>query len=345
MSNIKEYDCPNCGGPLRFNPEESGWKCDYCFSQFNKEEIDKIYGSVEEEGLDDIHEDLDTYHCESCGADLIAEENTSATFCLYCKSPTIIKQRFKGEFKPSYVIPFKVSNDQAKDMYRKWIGKKFFAPTAFKLDEEIDKVTGMYAPFWLFNCDAHGEISGIGKKISTWRSGDYEYTKTKTYHVERSGHIHYDRIPVDGSKKLDDKYMNMIEPFDYKELRDFTMHYLTGFLAEKYDVGSDETGKVMEEKAKGFVSNRVRSTVSGYTTFTPNINQAHIHNVEEHYALMPIYILMNKFRDKEYMFFINGQTGKIVGDCPIDHKRQAVFFAAVFAVAWIITVLGGALFG
>ncbi len=345
MSAIKEYDCTNCGGPLRFNPEETNWICDYCFSKFNKEEIDKIYGETKEEGLDEIHEDLDSYHCESCGAELIAEETTAATFCLYCKSPTIIKQRFKGEFQPQYVIPFKITKEQSKEMYKKWIGKKFFAPIEFKKDDEIDKVTGMYAPFWLFDCNAHGATSGRGTKVSTWRSGDYEYTKTKTYRVEREGNIRYEKIPVDGSKKLDDNYMTMIEPYDYNEIEEFSMHYLTGFLAEKYDVNSIECEKIMEQRAKDFVSNRLRSTISGYSSYISTSNNANLNDIKTNYSLMPLYMLVNKFKDKDYVFFINGQTGKIVGDAPIDHKRQVIFFGAVAAVAWIITVLGGALFG
>lgn len=344
MSTIKEYDCPNCGGPLRFNPTAGGWKCDYCFSEFNKEEIDEIYGVTEDEGLDHEHEDLDVYHCSSCGAELIAEENTSATFCLYCKSPTIIKERFKGEFQPKYVIPFKITKEQSKGMYQEWINKKFFAPTAFKQDEEIEKVTGMYAPFWLFDCDANGVLSGKGTKVSSWRSGDYEYTKTKTYHVERQGQVHYDKIPVDGSQKLDDMAMTMIEPFDYKELTEFSMHYLTGFLAEKYDVDSKTSEGEMAKRAEEFVKTRLRETIHGYSSFIPSTNSAHLKDIENDYALMPIYMLVNQFDGEDYVFYINGQTGKIVGDAPIDRKRQLGFFAIVFAAVWVLTVFGGAFF-
>lgn len=344
MGAVKEYDCPNCGGPLTFKPELSGWKCDYCFSQFDKEQIDEIYGTTKEEHLQEVHEELDTYHCESCGAELIADETTTATFCLYCKSPSIIKQRFEGDFQPAFVIPFKVSQDKAKSMYSEWIKKKFFAPTAFKLDDEIEKVTGMYAPFWLFDCDAHGKTVGKATKVSSWRAGDYQYTKTKNYHVEREGNIRYERIPVDGSKKLDDDYMTMIEPYNYKELKDFSMSYLSGFLAERYDVDASESGKIMQARAESFVKDRLRGTVGGYSSYIPTSTDAQLKNVVNNYALMPIYILVNKYKGQDYKFFVNGQSGKIVGNAPIDHKRQALFFGAVAGIVWVLTVFGGAFF-
>lgn len=345
MSTIKEYDCPNCGGSLTFDPPTAGWKCGYCFSKFNKEEIDKIYGTTQEEHLEEAASDLDAYQCESCGAELIADETTSATFCLYCKSPTIIKQRFKGEFKPKYVIPFKITKEQSLETYRAWINKKLFAPTSFKKEEEVKKLTGIYAPFWLFDCHAHGRTVGEGTRVHTWRSGKYEYTNTKVYHVEREGNVGYEKIPIDSSTKLDDEFMMMIEPYQYGELKEFSMAYLSGFFAEKYDVESVESEKVMQERAEEFVKKRLRETVSGYSSYVSKVNEAHLHDVKYEYALMPIYLLINKYKDKDHMFLINGQTGKVVGQTPTDPKRQAAFFAIVAFGVWAISVLGGALFG
>jgi len=344
MNTVKEYDCPNCGGSLTFDPPTAGWKCGYCFSKFTKEEIDQVYGDTESENLQEEAGDLDTYHCESCGAELIADDTTSATFCIYCKSPTIIKQRFKGKFQPKYVIPFKITKDQSIKTYKNWIGKKLFAPTSFKLDEEIDKITGIYAPFWLFDCDAHGSTSGRGTKIRTWRSGSYEYTNTKYYRVERQGQVRYEKIPIDSSTKLDDKYMNMIEPYDYSELAEFSMAYLSGFMADKYDVMVDESEDVMKKRVEEFIANRLKDTVRGYTSYSPISKTADLHNVVNNYALMPIYLLVNQYKDKKHMFLVNGQTGKVVGETPIDHKKQALFFAAIAIVVTIITMFGGALF-
>jgi DNA-directed RNA polymerase subunit RPC12/RpoP len=341
MSSVKEYKCLNCSAPLTFDPTSGKWKCHHCFSVFSKDELDEKNEDVSSENLDDDSE-LDSYRCSSCGAELIADKTTSATFCIYCKSSAIIKQRLSGQFKPKYVIPFKLTKDNAKSIYRTWIQKKLFAPSIFKRDDEIDKITGIYAPFWLFDCLAKGNTRGEGKKIRTWRSGDYEYTETKYYYVEREGNLSYEKIPVDASTKLDDKFMNMIEPYDYKELEDFSMHYMSGFMAERYDVEKEESQKVMKKRVEEFVNSRLNETISGYSSYLKHSSNTQLNDVEIDYALMPVYLIIDSYKDKKHMFLINGQTGKVVGETPIDHKKQLLFFLGISLGVFILSVLGGA---
>lgn len=341
MDSVKEYKCPSCNAPLEFNPPTQNWKCHYCSSEFTLEQIDTVR---KEEASDEDMAELDSYKCSSCGAELIADATTSATFCLYCKSPTIIKTRFSGRFKPKSVIPFHLVSDQAKEIYKKWINKKLFAPNEFKQKEEIDKVTGIYAPYWLFNCRADGMISGEATRVTSWRQGNYQYTNTKFFLVTRRGNAHYDKIPVDASKKLDDKFMYMAEPFDYTNMTDFSMKYMSGFMAEKYDVESDEAKVTMQRRAEEYIEDRLKSTVTGYSSFSVRDRQVNLSEHEASYAMLPIYLLINKFKGKDHIFIINGQTGKVVGDTPISHIKQVFFAAAVFVAVWIISVFGGALF-
>lgn len=340
MSSVKGYKCPNCNAPLEFNPPTQNWKCHYCGSEFNLEQVDTVH---KEEASDQDMQELDSYKCSSCGAELIADATTSATFCLYCKSPTIIKSRFSGRFKPKSVIPFHITKDQAKEIYKNWITKKLFAPKEFKQKEEIDKVTGIYAPFWLFDCKANGMISGEATRVSTWRKGDYLYTNTKYFLVTRKGTAKYKRIPVDGSKKLDDRFMQMVEPFDYSDIKDFSMKYMSGFMAERYDVESEQAKTTMQMRAKSYMEDRLRSTVTGYSSFSVRDKHIDLSNIEASYAMLPIYLLINKYKGKDHVFIINGQTGKVVGDTPISTLRQIVFALIVFVVTWIICVFGGAL--
>lgn len=340
MSSVKEYKCPNCNAPLEFNPPTQNWKCDYCAAEFKLEQIDTVH---REEASDQDMQELDSYKCSSCGAELIADATTSATFCLYCKSPTIIKTRFSGRFKPKSVIPFRLVSDQAKEIYKKWINKKLFTPKEFKQKEEIDKVTGIYAPFWLFDCRADGMISGEGTRVTSWRQGDYRYTNTKYYLVTRRGLAQYNQIPVDASKKLDDRFMFMVEPFHYDDMKEFSMKYMSGFMAERYDVESDQAKTSMETRAEGYMEDRLRSTVTGYSSFSIRDKNMQLSQIDASYAMLPIYLLINKYKGKDHIFIINGQTGKVVGDTPTSHLRQFVFALIVFAVVWIICVFGGAL--
>lgn len=139
--------------------------------------------------------------------------------------------------------------------------------------------------------------------------------------------------------------MTMIEPYDYSEMDKFSMAYLTGFMADKYDVEVSDSQAVMQGRVEEFIANRLRDTVHGYSTYSATSKSAHLHNVVNNYALMPIYLLVNKHKETKHMFLVNGQTGKVVGETPIDHKKQALFFAAVAIGVTIISMFGGALFG
>lgn len=341
MSSVKEYKCPSCGAALEFSPTSQNWKCHHCLSEFN---IDQLDTHSHEEAPDHDMAELDSYRCTSCGAELIADGTTSATFCLYCKNPAIIKTRFAGRFKPKNLIPFKLTKDEAKNLYQKWIGRRLFAPNEFKQKEEIDKLTGIYAPFWLFNSKADGAIRGEGTTVSSWTEGDYRYTQTKYYDVYRSGNARYKSIPVDASQKLDDKFMHLIEPFNYNEMTDFSMKYMSGFMAEKYDVESQDAESVMKGRVQGYIEDRLRSTVDGYSTFNVSDTKVHLSNTTSSYSMLPVYLLINKYKDKDHIFIVNGQTGKVVGDAPISFARLMIFAGLMFAIVWIIAVFGGALF-
>lgn len=342
MSSVNEYKCLNCKAELEFDPPSQKWKCHYCFSEFTKEQLDAVY--KQEESSEEDMPELDSYKCPSCGAELIADSTTSATFCLYCKNPTIIKSRFSGRFKPKSLIPFRLTKEQAEDIYRKWIGKSLLTPGEFKRKEEIEKVTGIYAPFWLFDCKADGFIDGEATRVNTWSDGDYNYTQTRYYRVSRSGDAEYKRVPVDASKKLDDKFMHMIEPYNYADLTDFSMQYMSGFMAERYDVEAPEAENVMKERVDGYLEDRLKETVNGYSSVNVKQKQVKLSDVTQDYSMLPIYLMINKFKGKDHIFIVNGQTGKVVGDTPISPLKQLVFAGVVFAVVWIIAVLGGALF-
>lgn len=343
MASVEEYKCLSCKAGLEFDPPSQHWKCKYCFSEYTKEQLDAAYGS-KTEAPDEEQPELDSYRCTSCGAELLADETTSATFCLYCKNPTVIKTRFAGRFKPKNLIPFRLTQQQAKELYTKWIKKRLFAPDSFKNKEEIDKITGIYAPFWLFDCKAQGMINGEGTTVSSWTVGDYRYTQTKYYRVFRAGQTEYERIPVDGSKKLDDTLMQKIEPYNYADLTDFSMQYMSGFMAERYDVDSDAAHAIMQRRAEQYLEQSLKATATGYASYSVKERQVNLSDTVANYSMLPIYLLMNKFKGKEHAFVVNGQTGKVVGQTPISHVKQLLFGCALFAGVWVLAVFGGAFF-
>ena len=331
-----DYKCPSCSAPLLYNPETQSWKCEYCFSDYKLEDLKK--NEAEFEDLDNTETiDVDEYTCSSCGAKIVTDENTTATFCVYCGNTSIIKNRLTGMLKPKSVIPFKTTKEQAESSFLKFKKGKPFAPKEFGKKEQIEKITGVYIPFWLYDCSAEGEVSGTGLKIRTWHSGNYRYTKTDTYRVSRRANASFIRVPVDGATKFDDDIMDSIEPFDYNEIKDFTPAYLSGFLAEKYDVDSKLAYNRVQERIENSLKDYMRNDIIGYTSvnlISQNINK-NLKNTE--YVLFPIWMLNIRYKDKYHMFAMNGQTGKMVGNVPVSWGK---FFLWLIGLTFGIALIG-----
>lgn len=346
--SVQVYSCKACAAPISYNIKAGKWVCEYCASEFKKDEIEQQ--SVSESGIELDEDlsieipDLDAYNCNACGAEILAEGVTAATFCIYCKSPSILKSRFSGEFHPRFLIPFKVDQKEARQIYFDWIKKRFFAPSEFKEATEIDKIRGLYAPYWLFDCRASGYVIGEGRNSRSWRSGDYRVTETKYYFIKRTGSSAYEKIPVDGSINLDDNLMEGIEPFDYSSLRDFSLEFMSGYLAEKYDVDEKEALKAMEPRAQKFLDSTLKNSGKKYNSVSFHDSNININSVKAAYSMLPVYVLTNIYKGKKHTFIINGQTGKTYGETPFDKKRFVLFSLLIFASTWLLSVIGAGIF-
>lgn len=353
-SGTIDHKCPNCTAVLKFNPQGQNWKCEFCKGVFNKKEIvafEKQRGNekLTKESIPNKLEQengMDVYYCPNCGAQIVADENTSATFCVYCKNTAILRNKLIGDFNPSKIIPFKKTKEDAIETFKKYGKGKFFLPKIFTSINSLEEITGLYVPFWLYDYKVNGSIDAEGKNIIHWSSGNYEYTKTDIYAVERAGTILFSKIPVDGSLRLDNAVMNSVEPYDYTSLEDFNYSFLSGFFAEKYDVDSNTANVDGEKRAYNTTTNVLRDTVHSYTSLRIKNTNHKSQMVKCEYALLPVWFLNVKYKDKIYTLVMNGQTGKMVGNIPIDYKKLCVFFVLMFisniiilSIAWYF--LGG----
>lgn len=355
--DIINYSCPNCGGKLVFNPEKQLFSCEWCFSDFTQENINEIFGSgtTPVEPINDgtanaddqqsFENGTDLYVCDSCGAEIIAESNTAASFCYYCHSPVALKGRLSGKYCPQKVIPFKKSKDQAIEGFKEWCGKKWFLPSGFTSEATLEKITGLYVPFWLADCKVDAHLSAEGKIIHRHNRGNTTVVKTQHFAVERDVSMNYVGVPADGSKKLDDQLMDSIEPFDYNDLTDFSMSYLQGFYADKYDVEKTDVLPRIKERITDGAVQMMLDDIKGYTTVTPLVKNVNILKTDWHYMLLPVWFLSYDYRGKKYFYAMNGQTGKFSGIMPLSPGKVAVaaiITAIVFGIGGLL--LGGALY-
>lgn len=356
--SVKNYKCINCGSGINFEPRSGKWHCDSCGSEFTKQDLDAFYDNKNDgvpdysEHRDDSNidvaysenvdtENLNTYNCSNCGGEIIADDETVATFCPYCKSSAILKSRLSGEFNPRYLIPFKYDEKSAKDLYSKWIKKKIYTPKSFKEKETIDEIKGLYAPYWLYDMDISGGFNGTGTMVSTWSDSEYNYTKTDYYSISRGGNNSYKRVPADAATKLDDNMMNNIEPYNYDEITDFAMPYMSGFFAERYDLDANVCADQAKSKARTYFESRLKGTVLGYSSFSIIHQSYAFDSIKSSYAMLPIYYLANYYKKDKREFIINGQTGKIYGNPPISPLLLIKRFLILFAIFYVISMFVG----
>lgn len=345
-----QYKCPNCNADLQFKPELQSFGCDFCDSTYTEAEIknicqkaEAIDNTEEKQAQEEFAEHTNVYHCSNCGADIIAEENQAATFCYYCHGPVILSERLSGEYKPGKVIGFKLTRETAVEKFKQWCGKRWFLPRDFNTDTQLEKMTGLYVPFWIADCDMKADYHGKGKKVRSWTSGSYRYTETKEYDVIRSADIFTDGIPADGESKIDDLLMESIEPYDYKEAQDFSMAYLSGFFADKYDVDKAAVFPRIKDRASKAAEQVIMSSISGYTTVSKISSNYRILNTKWQYMLLPVWFMTYKYKEQIYSFAINGQTGKLAGTPPLDKKKLLLFSIGAAVIGSIVggLILGG----
>lgn len=358
---VTDYKCLSCNANMHFDPILQQWKCDYCGSRYTLEDIEKAYGTDEnlKNETEIIPEQTSTlnsqnehsenaeqmsnyacYNCPNCGAEIIHDETTTATFCVYCGSTAIIKNKLKGEFNPSKIIPFKTTKEQAIKAFEAYKQGKLFMPNEFTNPNNIEKISGIYIPFFIYDCDLTSNLTIDATRIKHWSTASYSYTKTDFYNLIRDSKMHFENIPVDGSTKFPDDIMNSIEPFDYKDLKDFSPSYLSGFLSERFDQTMDELFDIATARAKKSVEKEILSRVSTYATKVVNKSN---HNVKKNntseYVLLPVWMLNVNFQGKMYTFAMNGQTGKFVGNVPVDKKKYWKWWRRLFFASLGITSL------
>ncbi len=355
--------CPCCGAPLHFAGGEGKLHCDSCGNEFEKDVMRQVDEALNQANRnsemnwqsggtqawsDEEKSGLHAYACTSCGAEIVADKETAATECVYCGNPAIMPGQLSGDFRPDAVLPFVKTKQDAQKAYKDLIKGKRLLPKLFASENRIEKITGVYVPFWMFGCDADADITYRAERVSRHRSGDYDITDTDHYLVLRGGRIGFQNVPVDGSSKFDDALMEAIEPFDSAREAAFSTAYLPGYQAERYDVATEAAKPRADERIRRSVSEVFRGTVNGYTSVTEQSSSVRLQHGGVRNVMMPVWMLNTRWKDKTYTFAMNGQTGKIVGNLPVDKGLALKWglglflgaFAALFAIVLALFATG-----
>lgn len=359
-TQVTNYKCPSCTGPLHYSGNTGKLECDFCGSSYDVAEIEALYAEKNEKatqaaaqaeaaatqkddqagGAEWGADDMKAYSCPSCGAELLCDQSTAATSCPYCGNPTVVPGQFAGGLKPDYIIPFRLEKDDAVKALKKHYKGKKLLPKAFTAGNHIEEIKGVYVPFWLFDGEVDADIRFEATRSHVHMEGDYEVTVTDHFYVRRAGIVPFEKIPADASTKMPDAHMDSIEPFDYAGLKPFTMAYLPGYLADKYDVAQEDSAERAEARAKNSAEAVMyHSAAMGYDTCVPVGREVRLHRGKVHYALLPVWLLSTKWKGKNFLFAMNGQTGKMIGDLPVSMGRFWAWFGGIAGSLSVISAV------
>ena len=359
------YNCPVCGGEISWDAEANCFRCIYCDGEFTKDQLEmKNASSLEaaqrgeeashavefEEGEIDLFgiesddgtvgSDLVKYQCGHCYAEMVTDRATAATICVYCGHPMVLTEQITGGFSPKYVIPFKTTKDQAMNKFKEFM-RKPLTPKEFFDEVTVDKVQGIYIPFWLF--------SGAVRFTGDWRTKKLTERKAKGDHDEkrtfscsralRAGRMLFQYVPADGSSKTDDEAMQSIEPFNLDELQPFDPAFLSGFLAERFDEDAGAQKSKIKERLENTTHDEVVASIKEPDRVETANFQAKIDYSDVDYALYPTWLLYCTYKNQKYLFAMNGQTGKFIGNLPIDKKKLFTICGIEAIVLLILLIL------
>ncbi len=357
---VVSLQCPNCGGELIFEPSSQQYECPYCGSHFVQEQIDEMqekeqssqagtaaFGAGTEDERTAYRESTQTgeavaYRCPSCGAEIITDETTAATFCYFCHNPVVLEGRVSGEYLPRWIIPFSVSRKKAKETFLETMKKKWFVKRGFFQKKQIEKLTGVYLPYWNVRWKGQGWLRAEGTRVRIWRTGDVEHTETRFYRIRREGEMEFPQMMETALKKANRVLVESVQPYRQEEGKEFSIGYLSGFQAEKRDIEREEAQPHLLRETEEYAARMLRESVQGYATVTGQNSRITTQEMDWDYVMVPVWTITYRGGNgKLYYFAMNGQTGKVSGVLPIDYPRLAGAALALAAAVLGLALLGG----
>ena len=350
MNTTLTYQCPNCGAGLAFDAEKQKFACEFCLSEFTEEEA-RAANSEESEreresAKQEYNEHMREYECPSCGAHVVADESTAADFCYYCHNPVVLLGKLTGQMRPHRIIPFKYDKKEAEKRFLAYTKKKWFLPKAFFSTAQAEKISGIYYPFWITDADTDSTMQAHATRIRKWRTGNVEHTETSNFRIHRRGDIHFEDITTSALSEADKNLLEGVLPYPSEALQEFSMPYLSGYLAKKRDIEREVLSDEVKKRMSDYAAQLLRGTVHGYSTVNVKEMQVNIQKSHWEYSLLPIWILTYRDRkDRLYTYAMNGYTGKVYGELPVSIGKLMLLLSAIaIPVATVLTWLGGMLF-
>ncbi len=340
---------------MEFAPGESSLKCPNCgteneLSKHDGKEADEYdfvhaLQMLEEKAIAD-EETIVCVECKCCGASIEFPENIVGGHCPYCGTAIVAEHHNKKAIKPTCVLPFKLNREQAEANYKAWLKSLWFAPSALKEEAVNTKLSGVYLPFWTYDCEVQSAYTGqrgdhyyVTETYTTEENGK---TVTKTRQVRKTrwsfvaGQVHnaFDDILIPASNSMPQHILDKLEPWNLHKLADYDRRYLTGFSVETYAVNLREGFEEAQHRTEAPIRSTVKKDIGGDEQVVYSVNSVY-DDISYKHILLPTWLSSYKFNGKSYCFAVNAETGEVQGERPWSWIKITI------AVLVLLAVIGG----
>ena len=330
--------CSSCGGHLYFSPEDQSLKCESCgglekivFDHNNEKHNYEVNSEIKEEHKK-FAEENKVFKCSSCGANVVLNKLDIATRCPYCDSSIAIAEDVEIGLRPDSIIPFKFGAEKASKLYKDGLKKKWFLPSIFKKSPPMDEIKGVYVPCFSFDAKSHTVYRGrLGRNHTTTSRNGHTRTHTTYFSISGARDFEHHDILVETSSHIDQIVFNGIKPYNLKELVVYNDAFIRGYSLEHYDQALENCKKVANSIMEQTIRNQILSsyTYSFVESYSQNVSLS-----EEKYSyyIVPTYSVKYKYKGKDYLTYMNGQTGKVGGGLPKSPVKITFFVLMLIAI-------------
>ena len=343
---LKYYNCPRCADTVKYDLKDGKLHCPSCRAIYEAKDFE-VWNAEEKAptvSREEIEEErrfpmirMQIAVCNSCGAELAINDVEASSFCPYCGNASIVMDRVEERLAPDYIIPFKITKEEAEKKIRDHMKYGKYVPEEIK-HFEIDRMRGIYIPFWLYDIYYGAEVTRKYKDNNDLL-GRVKYDHTLSDCI-------FHRLTVDASRMFNDRSSQRLEPFDMSGLKPFDPVYLSGFYSDRFDVGQAEADDIATDRAREMFFGLDQKDI--YTPIdTPDPDQVRTEILNRSYAFLPVWFLTFRHGDQPYTILVNGQTGKLVSAVGIDRKRAtqtflkwSAIFCLIFGVLGSLLIIG-----
>lgn len=352
-----QIKCPTCGGAMMYTPKTRSLQCIYCgitkplsMQPAKIQENDFVLWaqkSKEEKAKTALAQSEATQmvKCDQCGATVSLDDTKSSTICPYCGTPLLLeKAQVKRFWQPEYILPFAIDKKDCNTLFTKWLNGKWFLPSKYKKGDVVgEKFYGVYYPYWTF--DAHTNTSYEGERGTDHQktmkdSTGKTYTKTVTEWKHVSGMVsnNFDDILVPASKNLPEDIIRELKSWPLKNLVPYSPEYAAGFTTDVYTIDFTEGVVTAKKKMEDDINDHIRHDIGGnhQRIISKNVRYT---DLMFKLILLPLWIGIFRTDVKTYQFIINGYSGEVHGDYPMDKFKIALVIFAVILVAVLLLYL------